>query len=486
MADRDLKKKEISQQIQNYIETKISELTKKAGIYCRIFSRVKETSSIKKKMSKKNYTTYHKMQDILGVRIIFYFSEDVEIFKQYLKYSHHFEFDSESLTVSDIEKAESILRGDNWSLQDKLFMPTRLNVVFRADEEMRKMYLKLFEKLREEEIKTEFIDDTFEIQFRTVLSEGWHEVEHDLRYKCQDDWTEMVEESRMLNGIYATLETSEQAMSMLFTRMARKYYNQSNWEAMLRSVARLHMKDSRISSELRKYFDAPFNPIRKTVLYLNRKVLIRALLYSPKEIEMTMDNMVLLINQLKKPKNRSKALSQYAKDNASDISQIDGEDVSKELVNEGLSGLANKNIIVTSTQTPIGTPITVISLQNNIVKVPLEIFLSTYSTHESKNEIVVINLNEITDGWDKLIKRYLAPLFISTGMKPLNIIWKQLSDLESIDTSSFIDSLRRSVIARITRGYSSEVVPNRVPKMNIEAVPYTSWYKVSFDDNMYL
>lgn len=487
MEENSLKKREISQKIQNYIEDKISALTKKAGIYCRIFSRVKETPSIKKKMSKKNYTTHHKMQDILGVRIIFYFNEDVEIFKQYLKYSNHFIYDSESLSTSDIEKAESILRGDKWSLQDKLFMPTRLNVVFRVDEALRLMYHELFEELKNEEVTTDFIDETFEIQFRTVLSEGWHEVEHDLRYKCQDDWGGMTEESRMLNGIYATLETSEQAMSMLFNRMARKYYNQKNWEAMLRNVVRLHMKGSRISSEIRKCFELPFNPIRKSVLYVNREILIRALLSNDKDIELTMDNMILLINQLTKPKNRSTILSKYTQDNESDIYLINGESVNAQLVKEELGNLADKNIQVESTQTPIGTPITIISLKNNIEMVPVETLLETYSEHVRKNEIVVINLNEIEAASEKLIKRYLASLFIANGMSPINIVWDELKEMDSPKAAMFVDSLRRSIIARISKDNSkSGVVPNSVPKVKVDAVPYTSWYKVSFEDSMYM
>ena len=60
------------------------------------------------------------------------------------------------------------------------------------------------------------VDSTFEIQFRTTLSEGWHEVDHVLRYKCKDDWVGSEMESRMLNGIYATLETSDRALKALF------------------------------------------------------------------------------------------------------------------------------------------------------------------------------------------------------------------------------------------------------------------------------
>lgn len=30
---------------------------------------------------------------------------------------------------------------------------------------------------------SDYIDDTFEVQVRTNSFEGWHEIEHDLRYK---------------------------------------------------------------------------------------------------------------------------------------------------------------------------------------------------------------------------------------------------------------------------------------------------------------
>ena len=486
MEENGLKKKEISQKIQNYIEGRISALTRKAGIYCRIFSRVKEVSSIKKKMSKKNYTTHHKMQDILGVRIIFYFNEDVEIFKQYLKYSNHFEYDSESLTISDIEKAENILREDKWSLQDKLFMPTRLNVVFRADDEMRLLYTELFEELQKEEIVTEFIDETFEIQFRTVLSEGWHEVEHDLRYKCQADWVDMTEESRFLNGIYAALETNEHAMDMLFANMARKYYQQENWEAMVRSVVRLHMMDSHISSEIRKCFESRSNKITNAILYLKRERLIRALLTSPDDIELTMDNVILLINQLQRTKFANKQLLQYAIDNEGTIALINGTEIKKQIAEERLSSATEKNIQLSTSLTPMGSPITIITLKNNIHKVPVLNLVNTYIKHVNKNEIVVINLDEIDEISKKHIDKYLASLFIVNEKKPIFIIWNKFNSADTSVVNEFTDALRHAISERIDNGHSSDVVPNSVPKLKVEAIPSTSWYKVSLEDNMYL
>lgn len=70
----------------------------------------------------------------------------------------------------------------------------------------------------------DLIDNTYEVQIRTILSEGWHEVEHDLRYKCKEEWNEFKEESRLLNGIYATLESSEWSMLTLFDRLSYSQY----------------------------------------------------------------------------------------------------------------------------------------------------------------------------------------------------------------------------------------------------------------------
>lgn len=84
----------------------------------------------------------------------------------------------------------------------------------------------------------DLIDNTYEVQIRTILSEGWHEVEHDLRYKCKEEWDEFKEESRLLNGIYATLESSEWSMLTLFDRLSYSQYKNKVWNSMLRNKMR--------------------------------------------------------------------------------------------------------------------------------------------------------------------------------------------------------------------------------------------------------
>ncbi len=61
-----------------------------------------------------------------------------------------------------------------------------------------------------------YIDDTFEIQIKTMFFEGWHEIEHDMRYKGEELWKNYKGFSRYFNSILATLELCDKSMVTLF------------------------------------------------------------------------------------------------------------------------------------------------------------------------------------------------------------------------------------------------------------------------------
>ena len=97
------------------------------------------------------------MQDLLALRITLYFTDDVELVYDYLKNQPNFV--SESVDTAEVDK----------------FCPKRLNLVMRVPETLKS-------DIRVAINNTEFpdlIDDTYEIQIRTILSEGWLEFEHD-------------------------------------------------------------------------------------------------------------------------------------------------------------------------------------------------------------------------------------------------------------------------------------------------------------------
>ncbi|MFV0581334.1 MAG: hypothetical protein ACK5N4_04745 [Parabacteroides gordonii] len=62
------------------------------------------------------------------------------------------------------------------------FNPERINMVCRLQNEQLKEF-NTWKNRYNESFKR--IDSTFEIQVRTTLSEGWHEIEHNMRYKCK-------------------------------------------------------------------------------------------------------------------------------------------------------------------------------------------------------------------------------------------------------------------------------------------------------------
>ncbi|ERJ64976.1 RelA/SpoT domain protein [Porphyromonas gingivalis F0570] len=278
------------------IQEELSESLDKAGFYYRVFSRSKSISSIKKKLAAKKdlyKANGKKLQDVIGIRFVFYFSEDVEIFAEHLRSLD--KFIEESNSSKDLEKMPNT---DLGSLCDKVFMPSRLNLIFRMDE---KKTRELQNILREhkDDVEIRLIDNTYEIQLRTVLSEGWHEVEHDLRYKCKNDpwWEYCSEESRMLNGIYASLETSERALDHLFSQMAYKNYQKKDWQAMMRNHFRIKFVEDSLSPEIRDILTRNSRPA-KVLLKYEKSKLSHLLFHANRTFPLLMDNVIHLINEM--------------------------------------------------------------------------------------------------------------------------------------------------------------------------------------------
>lgn len=285
------------QYIINIIKSDLEQKLQQAGLFYRIFARSKSISSINKKLTnKKNIykSNGKKLQDIVGIRIIFYFLEDVEVFYSYLKECPNFL--DESNSYKELKTTGNIGNLDN--LTDKVFMPTRLNLIFRMDEHCTKE-LSTILKSEPEISDYTLIDNTYEIQLRSVLSEGWHEVEHDLRYKCRTEewWNYCQTESRMLNGIYATLETSERAMSNIFSSIALKNYKKKDWTAMIRNHICIRFQDDTLPQWMTDLFNENKN-VAKNILRSNRTDILNTLFSFSTSYPLRMENIVYLINRV--------------------------------------------------------------------------------------------------------------------------------------------------------------------------------------------
>ena len=256
------------------------------GLMFRLFSRVKTTSSLAHKMrikGEKYRSGKSLIQDMIGLRIVAYFQDDVEALATYFSYGE--------AVGSSIDE-----------LNSSTFCPQRLNLACPIPEAL----VSDFRQALPAEYAP-YIDNTYEIQIRTVFSEGWHEVEHDLRYKCKADWEQCEPYSRVLNGLIATLETAEWNMKMLFDQMAHTNMQTRNYRAMLRNKMHLRLQGEDFSEEVSDFL-RQHPEVAEQVMKADRLVILLALLNHTKSIPLTYDMLLFLINRIEQISKELQAL----------------------------------------------------------------------------------------------------------------------------------------------------------------------------------
>jgi len=285
--------------IEKNISSKISEKLDSVGILYRIFTRSKDPKSILEKIKRKElegrpYThDDKKMQDIIGVRIVTYFQDDINIVKEIL--SNLFQFIDEEIDTP----------------KPTVFEPKRTNIIYAFKEED----VKTFSAITSNEIDFQLCDKTFELQLRTILSEGWHEIDHSLRYKCKSDWDSHSEKERLLNGIYANLEVNDLALKALFSELSYNHFKEKNWEAMIRNKFRLKFQQITLSQKLIDIFDQDTD-LAKQFLKVDRDLVIKRISKLDFSLPITFNHLIYLINYLEiKNESIDKIIPQFIKDN---------------------------------------------------------------------------------------------------------------------------------------------------------------------------
>lgn len=261
--------------IKNIIVERLSQRISQSGIMFRIFGRAKSLRSLEHKMAikgEKYRSGKGKIEDMIGIRIVLYFTEDVDAVDMWLN-------DTDLVDRSADEPDEFTFR------------PQRLNLVKRIPQEL----INDFRQSLPEEY-AEYLNDTYEIQIRTVFSEGWHEVEHDLRYKCKEDWSGCENFSRQLNGVIATLETAQWSMGAIFREMAYKNWMMGNYRPMLRNKLLLRLANDNYSPKVLEYLKTNTD-VTKQLIEADRLVFVVMLLNHKQSIPLTYDNVVFLINR---------------------------------------------------------------------------------------------------------------------------------------------------------------------------------------------
>lgn len=243
-----------------HLKDAIREIFNSCGLYFRIFARVKTPESIANKIIRGEYGTAvnpRKLQDLIGLRVVLYYYDDLSICRDIMEGTFQM-LDSWSKT--------------NYNADE--FKAAKINGVFKFPSEYFKSYTRTLWDLP--------IDTTFEMQFRTVFFEGWHEIEHDMRYKSlltdEQFWNGSEELSRILNCVLANLELSDWSLVQLFEQLSYNHYKNANWELMLKTKFRIKMDDGPgLDTDILAVFDRD-KEVAKLFFKCSRNDLIRELL----------------------------------------------------------------------------------------------------------------------------------------------------------------------------------------------------------------
>lgn len=251
----------------------ISDRLEQCGMYFRVFSRIKTATSMERKFEQKEYGEGRKLQDLVGVRINLYFDDDVEICRNIME---------RTFDVVDWSTSER---------SDDEFKPTKLNGVFKLP-----AYLK-------DEISSDTwdmcIDDTFEIQIKTMFFEGWHEIEHDMRYKGEELWRDFQGFSRYLNSILATLELCDKSMITLFEDLGHALYKSGRWSDMIKSHFRIKLGDVPMYPEVEQLLNEDMTQVEnlaKRIYKTSKSFLVDQFLKRGRRIPINVNTIVAVLN----------------------------------------------------------------------------------------------------------------------------------------------------------------------------------------------
>ncbi len=214
----------------------IEEKLKKAGFYYRIAYRVKAVDSTVDKLIFKDYrrpgteNEDKKMQDLIGIRIMLYFVDDVVICRNLL--------DTLFIEPGIWETTETT---------EYEFKAMKVNGIFKLPGYLAKTIVN--------PVLSDYIDDTFEVQVRTNSFEGWHEIEHDLRYKGSVFGEGNEALARRMNSILATFELCDDSLVKILEDLGHQHYKDHKWGDMIRCHYRLKLNNDLMSQEIVDVFN---------------------------------------------------------------------------------------------------------------------------------------------------------------------------------------------------------------------------------------
>ncbi len=259
------------------LEEDIRGILGRTGMYFRIFHRAKTPVSIVNKLERGGYgygEGEKKLQDLVGLRVVVYYYDDRKIIQKIMD--------------------ETFCREGIWSVTDTTeeeFKASKLNGVFRIPEEYQRLY--------NGDITCVPAELTFEVQLRTVFFEGWHEIEHDMRYKSpygDKFWKDNEDLSRTLNSVLANLELCDWSTVTVFDQLSYYHFTAGNWEMMLKGRFRLRFAMEPLSEEVVHFLDEN-EDVAYCLYRCSREKVLFALLGAEQQSPITYNQLVKVANE---------------------------------------------------------------------------------------------------------------------------------------------------------------------------------------------
>lgn len=256
----------------------IEERLKRAGFYYRIAYRVKAVDSMVDKLLFKDYrrpgteNEDRKMQDLIGLRIMLYFEDDVDTCRSLL--------DTLFMEPGSWDTTEN---------NEYEFKAMKINGIFRLPGYLSKTIVN--------PALSDYVDDTFEVQVRTNSFEGWHEIEHDLRYKGSAFGIGNEGLARKMNSILATLELCDDSIVKLLEDLGHQHYKDKKWADMIRCHYRLRMTNDPLLEEVKRVFDEDNELAKKFYKFDRAKVIQYCWNHNDRTNLLTVNSIVRAVNE---------------------------------------------------------------------------------------------------------------------------------------------------------------------------------------------
>lgn len=204
------------------VEGLVKELISQNGInFHKIEARIKDPNKLNEKIDRKNgkYSTLSEITDIVGIRIITYFEDEVDKIASIIE------------SEFQIDKENSI---DKRKIEADRFGYKSLHFVAALNEQRKG----LTEYKRFKDIK-------IEIQIRSILQHAWAEIEHDIGYKGEHAIPDAFK--RSFYRVAALLETAD--IEFVKIKDGLKQY-----EKTIEAVIKTHPEDVEINAASLKSF----------------------------------------------------------------------------------------------------------------------------------------------------------------------------------------------------------------------------------------